>query len=105
MFELSQLRCFTTVATELNFRRAAERLNMTQPPLTRQIQLLEHQIGAALFTRNTRSVRLTAAGRAFFLEAREPAGPGRDGRAVGAAFRPGRHRLGGHQLRRQRPCT
>lgn len=69
MFELSQLRCFTTVATELNFRRAAERLNMTQPPLTRQIQLLEHQIGAALFTRNTRSVRLTAAGRAFFLEA------------------------------------
>jgi DNA-binding transcriptional LysR family regulator len=69
MFELSQLRCFTTVATELNFRRAAERLHMTQPPLSRQIQLLEHSLGVALFTRSTRSVALTAAGRAFFIEA------------------------------------
>lgn len=69
MFELAQLRCFTTVATELNFRRAAERLNMTQPPLSRQIQLLEHNLGVALFTRSTRSVALTAAGRAFFVEA------------------------------------
>ena len=64
MFELTQLRCFTTVATELNFRRAAERLNMTQPPLSRQIQLLEHHLGVELFTRTTRSVALTApAGR------------------------------------------
>src|SRR5690606_10746921 len=69
MLELTQLRCFTTVATELNFRRAAERLNMTQPPLSRQIQLLEHHLGVALFTRSTRSVALTAAGRAFFIEA------------------------------------
>ena len=69
MFELAQLRCFTTVATELNFRRAAERLNMTQPPLSRQIQLLEHHLGVDLFTRTTRSVALTAAGRAFFIEA------------------------------------
>jgi DNA-binding transcriptional LysR family regulator len=69
MFELAQLRCFTTVATELNFRRAAERLNMTQPPLSRQIQLLEHHLGVELFTRTTRSVALTAAGRAFFIEA------------------------------------
>lgn len=69
MFELAQLRCFTNVATELNFRRAAERLNMTQPPLSRQIQLLEHHLGVALFTRSTRSVALTAAGRAFFVEA------------------------------------
>ena len=69
MFELTQLRCFTTVATELNFRRAAERLNMTQPPLSRQIQLLEHHLGVELFTRTTRSVALTAAGRAFFIEA------------------------------------
>jgi DNA-binding transcriptional LysR family regulator len=69
MFELAQLRCFTTVATELNFRRAAERLHMTQPPLSRQIQLLEHNLGVELFTRSTRSVALTAAGRAFFIEA------------------------------------
>ena len=69
MFELAQLRCFTTLASELNFRRAAERLNMTQPPLSRQIQLLEHQLGVTLFTRSTRAVALTAAGRAFFIEA------------------------------------
>ncbi|WP_296256076.1 MULTISPECIES: LysR substrate-binding domain-containing protein [unclassified Pseudomonas] len=69
MFELAQLRCFVTVATELNFRRAAERLHMTQPPLSRQIQLLEHHLGVELFTRTTRSVALTAGGRAFFIEA------------------------------------
>ncbi len=69
MIELSQLRCFTAVATELNFRRAAIRLNMTQPPLSRQIQLLEHQLGVRLLERSTRSVILTAAGRAFFVEA------------------------------------
>ena len=61
MFELTQLRCFTTVATELNFRRAAERLNMTQPPLSRQIQLLEHHLGVELFTRSTREDSSTQA--------------------------------------------
>ena len=69
MFELSQIRCFVSVASELNFRRAAERLNMTQPPLSRQIQLLEHRLGVVLFERNKRSVRLTAAGGSFFIEA------------------------------------
>ncbi|MFL9812835.1 LysR family transcriptional regulator [Stutzerimonas sp. VN223-3] len=69
MFDLAQLRCFTALAAELNFRRAAERLHMTQPPLSRQIQLLEHQLGVALFTRSTRAVALTAAGRAFFVDA------------------------------------
>ncbi|MFI8480596.1 LysR family transcriptional regulator [Pseudomonas sp. NPDC078700] len=69
MFELAQLRCFTMVATELNFRKAAERLHMTQPPLSRQIRLLEHQLGVNLFSRSTRSVSLTAAGRAFLTEA------------------------------------
>ena len=69
MIELGQLRYFVSVATELNFRRAAERLNMTQPPLTRQIQLLEHQLGVRLLDRSNRSVQLTAAGRAFYIEA------------------------------------
>lgn len=69
MFEISQLRCFVAVAEELHFSRAAERLNMTQPPLSRQIRLLEHHVGAQLLERNSRTVRLTAAGRAFFPEA------------------------------------
>lgn len=69
MFEISQLRCFVAVAEELHFSRAAERLNMTQPPLSRQIRLLEHHVGAALLERNSRSVRLTAAGKAFLPEA------------------------------------
>lgn len=69
MFELSQLRCFIVVATELNFSTAARRLNMTQPPLSRKIQLLEHQLGIALIERSTRSVRLTEAGKKFFIEA------------------------------------
>ena len=69
MFELSQLRCFVAVGEELHFRRAAERLNMTQPPLSRQVRLLEHQVGTPLLERSSRVVRFTAAGRAFFPEA------------------------------------
>ena len=69
MFELSQIRCFVAVAEELHFNRAAERLNMTQSPLSRQIRLLEHHVGTRLIDRTSRSVRLTAAGRSFFPEA------------------------------------
>lgn len=69
MFELSQLRCFVAVAEELHFSRAAERLNMTQPPLSRQIRLLEHHVGAQLLERSSRAVRLTAAGKAFLPDA------------------------------------
>lgn len=68
--EFNQLRCFVTVAEELHFGRAAERLHMTQPPLTRHIQLLEHALGVTLFERTSRSVRLTAAGRVFLVDAR-----------------------------------
>ncbi|MCZ4088786.1 LysR family transcriptional regulator [Ensifer psoraleae] len=71
MFELSQLRCFVAVARELNFRRAAEHLHMTQPPLSRQIQLLEDDLNVKLFERTSRSVRLTAAGKSFFVEAQD----------------------------------
>ena len=62
MITLGQLRCFIAVAQDLNFRRAARRLNMTQPPLTRQIQCLEHEVGAVLLDRSSRAIRLTPAG-------------------------------------------
>ncbi|OON41722.1 hypothetical protein BTJ39_00705 [Izhakiella australiensis] len=63
MPSVKQLQCFCAVVEELNFRRAAERLNMSQPPLTRQIQLLEALLGCPLFYRDTRQVSLTAAGK------------------------------------------
>jgi DNA-binding transcriptional LysR family regulator len=69
LFELNQLRCFVTIVEELHFGRAAERLNMTQPPLSRQIRLLEHQVGATLLERSSRGVRLTTAGKVFLPRA------------------------------------
>lgn len=70
MLETNHLRCFVTVAEELHFGRAAVRLNMTQPPLSRQIQLLERALKCELFFRNSRSVQLTQAGQTFLPEAR-----------------------------------
>ncbi|WP_343656191.1 LysR family transcriptional regulator [Paraburkholderia caribensis] len=68
--ELRQLRYFVAVAEERNFTRAAERLNMTQPPLSRQIQQIEDMVGLALFQRGARPLKLTEAGRVFYAQAR-----------------------------------
>lgn len=68
--EFNQLECFIAVAEELSFARAAERLHMSQPPISRHIKQLEDELGVALFTRTTRSVQLTNAGTVYLGEAR-----------------------------------
>lgn len=68
LVDTEALQSFMAVAEEFNFRRAAERLHVDQSALSRRIQKLEAQLGFALFSRSTREVRLTEAGRVFYEE-------------------------------------
>lgn len=69
--ELRHLRYFATVAELLNFTKAAAKLRVAQPALSRQIHDLEDELGVSLLERNSRSVRLTDAGKAFLTDARD----------------------------------
>ena len=69
--DLRRLTCFLAVAEELNFSRAAQRLHMSQPPLSQQIRLLEQEMGAQLFERSRRAVALTPAGLLLQEKARQ----------------------------------
>ncbi|MFC8435116.1 LysR family transcriptional regulator [Streptomyces sp. NPDC057253] len=69
--EIRELRCFVAVAEELHFGKAAQRLGIAQPPLSRTISRLERRLGIALLERTSRKVTLTAAGAVLLAEARE----------------------------------
>lgn len=66
-----EIECFVAVAEELSFSRAAQRLHLSQPPLSRQIQSLEAKLGVRLLNRNTRAVTLTSAGLLYLEDARQ----------------------------------
>ena len=69
--DLRSLRYFVTVAEELNITRAAEKLNMSQPPLSNQMKSLEEELGTQLFIRGKRHLTLTAAGAVLYRRARQ----------------------------------
>jgi len=70
-YSLRELECFVAVAETLSFTRAARRIHLSQPPLSRHIRTLEEKIGARLFDRDRRMVTLTPAGALFYEETRD----------------------------------
>ena len=66
---IEQLKCFVAVSKELNFRKAAKAMNMSQPPVTRHIKNLEYNLKTKLFDRNSRSVKLSRDGILFLTHA------------------------------------
>lgn len=80
--DLRQLRYFMMVADERNFTRAAERLHIAQPPLSRQIQQLEAELGTTLFDRDARPLKLTPTGRLLYDQANQVLGRVEDMRAM-----------------------
>lgn len=69
--DIDHLKCFILVAENLSFARAAEALYISQPAVTKQISVLEQELGTTLFLRSTRHVELTAAGMAFYRDAKD----------------------------------
>ena len=69
--DIRQLECFVAVAEELHFRRAGERLGLSQSALSERVSALEHELGARLFFRTTRQVSLTQAGSEFVQDAKK----------------------------------
>ena len=91
--DLRQFRYFLAVSEELNFRMAAQKLHISQPPLSRQIRLLEEQLGVELFIRSKTGVTLTAAGAAFLPEVKRTLSHAEKAISVAKAAK---HDTGGH---------
>ncbi|MGW9111717.1 LysR substrate-binding domain-containing protein [Microbacterium sp. NPDC055683] len=87
--EIRDLEAFIAVAEELHFGRAAERLRISQPPLSSRIRQLERELGLELFARSTRAVALTAAGARLLGSARQVVAQVRSTRAVAEALKTG----------------